>query len=108
MIGDPAKRKEYDEVRKLGPVGAGFGLPASRAELVPGSGGGGAGGSPFAGGSFRVEDLGDLGDIFGGLFGRGENAGRAPPGVGRAHPAAPVPSGAQTSKPSSISPSPMR
>ncbi len=74
VIGDPAKRKEYDEVRKLGPVAAGF----------PGSGGGGAGGSPFAGGSFRVEDLGDLGDIFGGLFGRG-NAGatRGRPGPSR-------------------------
>ncbi len=56
VIGDPEKRKEYDEVRKLGPAAAGF-----------------AGqGSPFGGGGgFRVDDLGDLGDIFGGLFGRG-------------------------------------
>ena len=58
VIGDPAKRKEYDEVRKLGPVGAGFGGPRTR-----GGGGGGFNGS------FRVEDLGDLGDLFGGLFG---------------------------------------
>src|SRR3954447_4344303 len=37
VIGDEAKRKEYDEVRKLGPVGAmgGRGFP-----------GGGAGGAP--------------------------------------------------------------
>ena len=54
VLGDPDKRKEYDEVRKHGPVGnfGGFGTP------------GGAGGS-----TFRVEDMGDLGDLFGGLFG---------------------------------------
>ena len=70
VVGDPAKRKEYDEVRKLGPVGAGFG------------GAGGRGG-PSAGGSFRVEDLGDLGDLFGGLFGRGQGGARARPGSSR-------------------------
>ena len=64
VIGDAAKRKEYDEVRKLGPVGAGFGS------------GGRAGGGPFGGG-FRVDDLGDLGDLFGGLFGRGDSRSRA-------------------------------
>ncbi|HUF32604.1 MAG TPA: molecular chaperone DnaJ [Acidimicrobiales bacterium] len=63
VIGDAEKRKEYDEVRRLGPVGAGFGGP-------------GGGGSPFGGsGSFRVDDLGDLGDIFGGLFNRGRGRG---------------------------------
>ncbi|HEY1826847.1 MAG TPA: molecular chaperone DnaJ [Acidimicrobiales bacterium] len=50
VLGDADKRKEYDEVRKHGPIG-GFGAP----------GGGG--------GTFRMEDFGDLGDIFGGLFG---------------------------------------
>jgi molecular chaperone DnaJ len=67
VIGDPDRRREYDEVRKLGPVGAGFG---------------GAGGGPFgagAGGGFRVDDLGDLGGLFGNLFGRG----RGRPGGGR-------------------------
>lgn len=57
VVGDEAKRKEYDEVRRLG---AGFG---------GGAGGPGAPGGPGGGGSFRVEDLGDLGDLFGGLFG---------------------------------------
>ena len=47
VLGESAKRKEYDEVRRLGPMG-----------------GGGPGGG-FT--SFRVEDLGDL---FGGLFGQ--------------------------------------
>ena len=51
VLGDAAKRKEYDEVRRLGPAAAGFGGP-------------GAGGVHFNPG-----DLGDLGDIFGGLFG---------------------------------------
>jgi molecular chaperone DnaJ len=61
VLGDAAKRKEYDEVRRLGPsaFGGGFGAPG--------------------GGTFRVEDLGDLGDLFGGLGGafgrRGRNAG---------------------------------
>ncbi len=73
VIGDPAKRKEYDEVRKLGPVGAGFGAGGGRP---------GGGGSPFGGG-FRMDDLGDLGDLFGGLFGRGgEGRSRAGPSRG--------------------------
>src|SRR5579871_6722367 len=55
VLGDAGKRKEYDEVRRLGPVGNPF-----------------AGGSPFPGGGatsggFRVDDLGDL---LGGIFGR--------------------------------------
>ena len=50
VLGDADRRKEYDEVRRMGPAAAGFG------------------GAP---GGFRVEDLGDFGDIFGNLFGRG-------------------------------------
>ncbi len=64
VIGDPDKRKEYDEVRKLGPPAAGFGGQ----------------GSPFGGGSgggFRVDDLGDFGDLFGGIFSRGGGGGRS-------------------------------
>ncbi|MGH9018547.1 MAG: molecular chaperone DnaJ [Acidimicrobiales bacterium] len=63
VLGDPAKRKEYDEVRRLG--ASGFG--------------GGFGGAPGAGGAFRVEDLGDLGDLFGGL---GNFGGRRSRGAG--------------------------
>jgi molecular chaperone DnaJ len=63
VLGDAAKRKEYDEVRRLGPSGfAGFGGPG---------GPGGAGGT-----TFRVEDLGDLGDLFGGLGGGFSGGGR--------------------------------
>jgi len=50
VLGDAAKRKEYDEVRRLGPAAAGFG------------------GAP---GGQAQPDFGDLGDIFGGLFGNG-------------------------------------
>ena len=67
VVGDAEKRKEYDEVRKLGPMGGMFG----------GAGGpGGAAGGPGAGG-FRFEDVGDVGDILGGLFGRGRRRGAA-------------------------------
>ena len=55
VVGDEAKRKEYDEVRKLGPMG--------------GYGGGGQGGGP-GGYSFNVGADG-LGDLLGGLFNRG-------------------------------------
>lgn len=53
VLGDATKRKEYDEVRRLGPAAAGFGGP------------GGPGGGGF---NFQT---GDLGDLFGGLFGGG-------------------------------------
>src|SRR4029453_178141 len=45
VVGDADKRKEYDEVRKLGPVGPGFG--------GPGGGFGGPGGF-----TFTTDDLG--------------------------------------------------
>ncbi len=61
VLGDPATRKEYDEARRLGPMAGGFGRPGS-------------------GGTFRMEDVGDLGDLFGGLFGRGR---RRTPGPSR-------------------------
>lgn len=56
VVGDAERRKEYDEVRRLGPAASGF------------PGGGGAGG--FGGGGFQFQDAGDLGDLLGGLFGR--------------------------------------
>ena len=62
VLGDEGRRKEYDEVRRLGPMGFGGGA-------------GGPGGPGFEGGfSF---DVGDLGDLFGGLFGRGGRGGGA-------------------------------
>jgi molecular chaperone DnaJ len=57
VLGDDTKRKEYDEVRAMGPM----------------SGMGGRGGGP-GGFTFNVEDMGGaggLGDLFGSMFGRG-------------------------------------
>jgi molecular chaperone DnaJ len=62
VLGDEEKRKEYDEVRALGPMG-GFG----------------AGGAPGGGYNFTTDNLGDLGDLFGNLFGRGRGGGRREP-----------------------------
>jgi molecular chaperone DnaJ len=63
VLGDESKRKEYDEVRAMGPM----------------SGMGGRGGP--GGFTFNVEDMGGaggLGDLFGSMFGRGGPArGRA-------------------------------
>jgi molecular chaperone DnaJ len=70
VLGDEAKRKEYDEVRRLGPMaGAGNGF------------GGGTGGFSFEG---------DLGDILGGLFDRArQRAGRGTGGAGATRGAGP-------------------
>jgi len=57
VVGDEAKRKEYDEVRKMGPVG-GFGGSSGRGGFPGGFGGPGG------------TESGDLGDLLGGLFGR--------------------------------------
>jgi molecular chaperone DnaJ len=70
VLSDDTRRKEYDELRRLGSSGFRF----------PGNGGRGAG-------AYDVNDLfggggsGDLGDLLGGLFGRGGRRG-APPQSG--------------------------
>jgi len=62
VVGDADKRTKYDEVRRLGAVGGGLG----------GRGGGAPGGfGGFGGGAEGV----DLGDLLGGLFGRGRQRG---------------------------------
>lgn len=65
VLGDEAKRTEYDEVRRLGPM-AGFG---------------GAGGPAGGGQSFNVGADG-LGDLLGQMFGRGRRGGGASAGRG--------------------------
>lgn len=77
VLSDPKKRAEYDEARRL--VGSGLGGFGR-----PGSGGfgnfGGGGGQRI-----RLDDLGDLSDLFGGLFGQGatQTGRRAGPRRGR-------------------------
>ncbi len=58
VLNNADTRKEYDEVRTMGPAAGGF------------PGGFGGPGGP-GGATYRAEDLGDLGDLFGGLFNRG-------------------------------------
>jgi len=66
VVGDPDKREQYDEVRRLGPTAGGFG-PGG---FGPGFGGDGAG-ARF--------DTGDLSDLIGNLFTRGRAGGRGGP-----------------------------
>jgi molecular chaperone DnaJ len=78
VVGDADKRTSYDQVREMG--ASGFGRPGpggSRGAGVPGGwpGGGGAG-TRYV----NVEDMGDIGDLFGGLFGGGGGAGSRPRG----------------------------
>ncbi len=69
VLGDEVKRKEYDEVRRLGPMAAGFG------------GSGGPGG-PGAGGFNFTMGTDGLGDLLGGLFGRGRRGATGASGRG--------------------------
>jgi molecular chaperone DnaJ len=86
VLGDAEKRKQYDDMRRLGAFG-GFGSPR------PGGGYGYSGprgptpGGPFGGtgasGGFRFEEvdlggLGGLGDLFGSMFGGGSRRQKEP------------------------------
>ncbi|MEU8521973.1 molecular chaperone DnaJ [Streptomyces sp. NBC_01216] len=75
VLGDPKKRKEYDEARALfgnggfraGPGGAGGSFNFDLGDLFGGAQGPGGGAGGFGGGG--------LGDVFGGLFNRGAGGG---------------------------------
>lgn len=73
VIGDETKRREYDEVRKLGPLGGAFG---------PGAGFGYGPPRPGAGGADFQFNASDLGDLLGNLFGRGRGRAGATRGPG--------------------------
>src|SRR3954471_24111906 len=60
VVGDEEKRKEYDEVRRMGAFGGGFG--------------GGRSGPGTRGFNFNVGSDG-LGDVLGQMFGRGRRGG---------------------------------
>ena len=83
VVGDAEKRKQYDEMRRLGAFGdfAGAGARARQRSGTAGAGGAGAPGGP--GGSFRFEDfdvggLGGLGDLFSTMFGGSRPNARGP------------------------------
>ena len=64
VLSNPEKRKQYDQMRKMGPFG-GFG------GARPGGGPGGFGGAEQGGVRFTMDDLGDLGglgDLFSSIF----------------------------------------
>jgi len=73
VVGDESRRKEYDQVRRMGPMGGMFGGGAGR----PGPGTAGPG-------EWDFEGMGNIGDLLGGLFGAG-----APGGGRRPNPARP-------------------
>ena len=68
VLGDEEKRAAYDRVREMGAGGFGAGFPGAS-----GTGSGGPGG-------FRYEtvDVGDLSDLFGGMFGGSRGRARRP------------------------------
>lgn len=78
VVGDAEKRKQYDEMRRLGAFGGFPGGPRARPGAGPRPGAGGVPGG--AGADVRFQDfdvggLGGLGDLFGSIFG-GAGAGR--------------------------------
>jgi len=72
VLGDPAKRRQYDEMRRLGAFdGGGFGGFGGGARAGRGAGGrGGAQSINFE--EFDIGGLGGLGDLFSSMFGGGE------------------------------------
>jgi molecular chaperone DnaJ len=72
VLGDPVKRKQYDEMRRLGAFdGGGFGGFGGGARSARGAGSrGGAQSINFE--DFDIGGLGGLGDLFSSMFGGGE------------------------------------
>jgi len=73
VLGDPAKRKQYDEMRQLGAFDGGFGgFGGGRSSRGAGSYGGASGGQTINFQDFDIGGLGGLGDLFSSMFGGGE------------------------------------
>src|SRR6266550_7176889 len=73
VLGDPAKRKQYDEMRRLGAFdGGGFGGFGGGARRGAGARGGGGGAQTINFEDFDIGGLGGLGDLFSSMFGGGE------------------------------------
>jgi molecular chaperone DnaJ len=97
VLGDAEKRKQYDEMRRLGAFGGfgggspfGAGQPGAssarrggRPGPAPGPGPGGQPGANFRFEEFDVGGLGGLGDLFSSMFGNGAQTGGRPAGPER-------------------------
>ena len=84
VLGDAEKRKQYDEMRRLGAFGGFGGFGGAGAGRSSSRAGQGAGGSPninFQ--DFDIGGLGGLGDLFGSIFGGGARGGGRPSGPQR-------------------------
>jgi len=85
VLGDAEKRKQYDDMRRLGAFGGfggargGGGPRPSGAGTRPGGGGAGAGDQNFRFQDFDIGGIGGLGDLFASMFGGGAER----PGGGR-------------------------
>src|SRR6188472_587506 len=77
VLGDAEKRKQYDEMRRLGAFGGfggfGGGGGPTRSSSRPGPSGAGAQNINFQ--DFDIGGLGGLGDLFGSIFGGGARGG---------------------------------
>ncbi|WP_309673076.1 DnaJ C-terminal domain-containing protein [Gemmatimonas sp.] len=78
VLGDADKRKEYDDMRRMGAFGGMSGFGGARPSSRPGSSGTARPGQPGAGtfNDFDVGGIGGLGDLFSSMFGGAAGAGR--------------------------------
>lgn len=86
VLSDAEKRKQYDEMRRLGAFGGfgGFGGGgAGRQSSRPGQGAGQGAGPNINFQDFDIGGLGGLGDLFGSIFGGGARGGGRPSGPQR-------------------------
>src|SRR5438552_4147806 len=74
VLGDPGKRKQYDEMRRLGALeGGGFGgFGGARSPRAGARGAAGGGAQTINFQDFDIGGLGGLGDLFRSMFGGGE------------------------------------
>ncbi len=72
VLSDPDKRKQYDEMRRLGAFDGGFGGFGGGRSRASGAGARGGGAQNINFQDFDIGGLGGLGDLFSSMFGGGE------------------------------------
>jgi molecular chaperone DnaJ len=72
VLGDPEKRKQYDEMRRLGAFDGGFGGFGGRSSRAGGARAGGGASQTINFQDFDIGGLGGLGDLFSSMFGGGD------------------------------------